>query len=157
MPTNVVFIMTDNQGAWTLGCHGNPDIRTPQIDRLASQGVRFSNAYCVNSVCSPSRATYLTGLIPSQHGVHCYLGGEKPDAQIGPDAYCTIDEFMSLPRILAVSGYTCGLSGMNRYTPSHGIIPMSSPNTRWTFSNSSMRIRFFCMSLTTDRTASVST
>jgi len=111
MPTNVVFIMTDNQGAWTLGCYGNPDIRTPQIDRLASQGVRFSNAYCVNSVCSPSRATYLTGLIPSQHGVHCYLGGEKPDAQIGPDAYCTIDEFMSLPRILAESGHTCGLSG----------------------------------------------
>ena len=111
MPTNVVFIMTDNQGAWTLGCHGNPDIRTPQIDRLASQGVRFSNAYCVNSVCSPSRATYLTGLIPSQHGVHCYLGGEKPDAQIGPDAYCTIDEFMSLPRILADAGHTCGLSG----------------------------------------------
>ena len=111
MPTNVVFIMTDNQGAWTLGCHGNPDIRTPQIDRLASQGVRFSNAYCVNSVCSPSRATYLTGLIPSQHGVYCYLGGEKPDAQIGPDAYCTIDEFMSLPRILADAGHTCGLSG----------------------------------------------
>ena len=111
MPTNVVFIMTDNQGAWTVGCYGNPDIRTPQIDRLASQGVRFSNAYCVNSFCSPSRATYLTGLIPSQHGVHCYLGGEKPDAQIGPDAYCIIDEFMSLPRILAESGYTCGLSG----------------------------------------------
>lgn len=111
MPTNVVFIMTDNQGAWTVGCYGNPDIRTPQIDRLASQGVRFSNAYCVNSVCSPSRATYLTGLIPSQHGVHCYLGGEKPDAQIGPDAYCTIDEFMSLPRILADAGHTCGLSG----------------------------------------------
>ena len=68
MPPNVVFIMTDNQGAWTVGCYGNPDIRTPQIDRLASQGVRFSNAYCVNSVCSPSRATYLTGLIPSLSG-----------------------------------------------------------------------------------------
>ncbi len=41
MPTNVVFIMTDNQGAWTVGCYGNPDIRTPQIDRLASQGYGF--------------------------------------------------------------------------------------------------------------------
>jgi len=111
MPANVVFIMTDNQGAWTLGCYGNPDIRTPHIDRLASQGVRFANAYCVNSVCSPSRATYLTGLIPSQHGVHCYLGSEKPDAQIGPEAYCTIDEFSNLPRMLADTGYTCGLHG----------------------------------------------
>ena len=111
MPTNVVFIMTDNQGAWSLGCHGNPDIRTPHIDRLASQGIRFTDAYCVNSVCSPSRATYLTGLIPSQHGVHCYLGGEKPDAQIGPDAYNTIGEFTTLPRVMADAGYTCGLSG----------------------------------------------
>ena len=54
---NILFIMTDNQGAWTLGCHGNEDIRTPHIDRLAADGVRFTDAYCVNSVCSPSRAT----------------------------------------------------------------------------------------------------
>ncbi len=111
MATNIVFIMTDNQGAWTLGCYGNEDIRTPSIDRLAEDGIRFSNAYCVNSVCSPSRATFLTGLIPSQHGVHCWLGTEKPDAQIGSDAYCTIREFANLPRILSDSGYTCGLSG----------------------------------------------
>ena len=109
--SNVVFIMTDNQGAWTLGCYGNPDIRTPNIDRLAEEGIRFSNAYCVNSVCSPSRATFMTGLIPSQHGVHCYLGGEKPDAQMGPDAYCTIREFANLPRVMADAGYVCGLSG----------------------------------------------
>jgi len=111
MATNVVFIMTDNQGAWTLGCYGNEDIRTPNIDSLAEDGIRFSNAYCVNSVCSPSRATFLTGLIPSQHGVHCWLGTEKPDSQIGPDAYCTIQEFANLPRILSDAGYTCGLSG----------------------------------------------
>ena len=111
LPANIVFIMTDNQGAWTLGCYGNRDIRTPHIDALASGGMRFANAYCVNSVCSPSRATYLTGLLPSQHGIHCYLGNEKPDAQMGPDAYCTIDEFTTLPRTLQEAGYTCGLSG----------------------------------------------
>ncbi len=111
MKTNVVFIMTDNQGAWTLGCYGNQDIRTPKIDRLAHDGIRFTNAYAVNSVCSPSRATFLTGLIPSQHGVHCWLGTEKPDAQIGRDAYCTIREFVNLPRVLADAGYVCGLSG----------------------------------------------
>lgn len=111
MKPNVVFIMTDNQGAWSLGCYGNPDIRTPNIDRLAAEGVRFSQAYCVNSVCSPSRATYFTGLIPSQHGVHCYLGGEKPDSQMGPGAYSTVAEFDTLSGILAEEGYTCGLSG----------------------------------------------
>lgn len=105
---NVIFILTDNHGAWTLGCYGNPEIRTPHIDTLAAEGALFTRAYCNNSVCSPSRATFLTGLLPSQHGVHAYI----PQAsQTGPTAYNTIEEFQSLPKILAASGYTCGLSG----------------------------------------------
>lgn len=108
-PPNIVLILTDNQGAWTLGCYGNPDIRTPNIDRLAREGTLFERCFSSNAVCSPTRATLLTGLIPSQHGVHSYLtaGG----AQIGPDAYSTIAEFRTLPEILAEAGYTCGLSG----------------------------------------------
>jgi arylsulfatase A-like enzyme len=108
-PPNVILILTDNQGAWTLGCYGNPDIRTPNIDRLAREGMLFERCFSSNAVCSPTRATLLTGLIPSQHGVHSYLtaGG----AQIGPHAYSTIAEFRTLPEILAQAGYTCGLSG----------------------------------------------
>jgi arylsulfatase A-like enzyme len=106
---NVVLILADNQGAWTLGCYGNPDIRTPNIDRLAAQGMRFTRAFSPNGVCSPTRASLLTGLIPSQHGVHCYLGANE--AQMGPGAYCTIGEFRTLPRILSEAGYTCGLVG----------------------------------------------
>ncbi|MEZ5434995.1 MAG: sulfatase-like hydrolase/transferase [Verrucomicrobiales bacterium] len=49
-PSNVVFILTDNQGAWTLGCYGNPDIRTPRIDRMAKEGVRFERAFSSNAV-----------------------------------------------------------------------------------------------------------
>ena len=109
--TNVVFVMTDNQGAWSLGCYGNPDIRTPNIDGIAADGMRFKDAYCVNSVCSPSRATFFTGLLPSQHGVHCYLGGEKPDAQVGPQAYNTMREFTNLPQVMVDAGYRCGLAG----------------------------------------------
>jgi len=108
---NVVFIITDNQSPWTMGCYGNRDIMTPSLDRLAGQGVRFDHAYCVNPVCSPNRATCLTGLIPSQHGVHNWLGTEKPDSQMGPHAYSTIREFSNLPRLLADAGYQCGLSG----------------------------------------------
>jgi arylsulfatase A-like enzyme len=108
-PTNVVLIMTDNQGAWTLGCYGNPDVRSPNIDRLAAEGARFTRAFSSNAVCSPTRATYLTGLIPSQHGVHCFLSAGEP--QVGLNAYCTISEFRTLPRILSESGYACGLSG----------------------------------------------
>ena len=106
---NVVVILTDNQGAWTLGCYGNPDIKTPNIDRLAREGMLFDNCFSSNAVCSPTRATLLTGLIPSQHGVHSYLtaGG----VQIGPQAYSTIGEFRTLPKILSEAGYVCGLSG----------------------------------------------
>lgn len=108
-PPNVVLILTDNQGAWTLGCYGNPDIRTPNIDRLAREGMLFERCFSSNAVCSPTRATLLTGLIPSQHGVHSYLAAGG--AQVGPRAYSTIAEFRSLPEILAEAGYTCGLSG----------------------------------------------
>ncbi len=106
---NVVLIMTDNHGAWTLGCYGNPDIRTPNIDRLADEGVLFTRAFASNPVCSPTRATFLTGLIPSQHGVHSFLSGGR--LQVGPSARCTLDDFTSLPEVLREEGYACGLVG----------------------------------------------
>jgi len=108
-PTSLLLILTDNHGPWTLGCYGNAEIRTPHIDRLAAEGVRFTRAFASNAVCSPTRATLLTGLIPSQHGVHCYLRANE--AQMGEGAYCTIQEFPTLPKTLAAAGYTCGLVG----------------------------------------------
>ena len=107
---NLVFILTDNQGAWTLGCYGNPDIRTPNVDRLAAEGIRFTRALSSNPVCSPTRATFLTGLIPSQHGVHSFL---DPKYMMGSEAYNTLAEFTSLGEILRDAGYVCGLSGMS--------------------------------------------
>ena len=111
MKPNIVMIIADNQSSWTLGCYGNKDILTPNIDRLSTEGIRFTNAFSSNPVCSPNRATLLTGLMPSQHGVHNWLGMEKPDAQMGPHAYCTIQEFVTLPKILAEAGYDCGMCG----------------------------------------------
>ena len=108
---NLVLILTDNHGAWTLGCYGNRDVRTPHIDRLAAEGVRFTRALASNPVCSPTRATLLTGLLPSQHGVHSYLTNEKNGVQMGPNAHSTIREFATLPKILRDAGYVCGLSG----------------------------------------------
>lgn len=108
-PPNLVFILTDNHGPWTLGCYGNQDIETPHIDRLADGGVLFTRAFANNPVCSPTRATLLTGLMPCQHGVHCYLraGG----VQIGPQAYYTLDEFDTLTSVLVQRGYTAAMFG----------------------------------------------
>ncbi|MFZ2640391.1 MAG: sulfatase-like hydrolase/transferase [Verrucomicrobiia bacterium] len=102
---NLVFILCDNLSPWPIGCYGNKEILTPNIDRLAAEGMRFTRAYSVNGVCSPTRATFLTGLIPSQHGIHSFFQPEKANPE------CAIREFESLPKILAGAGYTCGLSG----------------------------------------------
>ena len=86
---NIVFILTDDQGAWAMHCAGNEEISTPNLDRLAKEGMRFENFFCTSPVCSPARASILTGRIPSQHGVHDWirsgnldlesLGGKKED------------------------------------------------------------------------------
>ena len=83
---NVILILTDDQGYWSLGCNGNKEIRTPNIDRLAENGVRMENFFCASPVCSPARASLLTGRIPSQHGVHdwirCGAGEVHGDAPV---------------------------------------------------------------------------
>ncbi len=106
---NIVFILTDDQGYWSLGCYGNQEIRTPNLDRLAEHGVRFENFFCVSPVCSPARASLMTGRIPSQHGVHDYLCGGNGGA--GQTAIEYLKGQRGYTDILAENGYTCGLSG----------------------------------------------
>lgn len=105
--TNVVLILTDDQGIWAAGCYGNPEIRTPNIDRLAENGVRFDNFFVATPVCSPSRATFLTGRIPSQHGVH----GALREENVGGKAAQYIEKEVCYSDVLAAHGWTCGVSG----------------------------------------------
>ena len=72
---NIVLIMTDDQGPWALGCAGTPELRTPVLDQMAAEGMRFENFYCTSPVCSAARASILTGRIPSNHGVLDWLRG----------------------------------------------------------------------------------
>ncbi len=71
---NIVFILSDDHGQWALGAYGNKEVKTPHIDKLAKQGILFENFYCTSPVCSPARASILTGKMPSQHGVHDWIG-----------------------------------------------------------------------------------
>ncbi|NVM03841.1 MAG: sulfatase-like hydrolase/transferase [Candidatus Helarchaeota archaeon] len=68
---NVLFIITDQQRADHLSCAGNPILKTPNIDSIAKNGVRFTNYFCTNPMCMPNRATLFTGLYPNMHGVRC--------------------------------------------------------------------------------------
>ncbi len=109
MLPNILFIMTDNQPAELLGCYGNEEIHTPHLDELAAQGMRFDNAYCVNGMCSPCRASVLTGLMPSQHGIHTWLDDRLMDNW--PPEWNAIAEFATLPELLRQHGYRTALIG----------------------------------------------
>ena len=103
---NVVLILTDNQSEKLLGAYGNTDIRTPNIDSLAEEGVLFTSAYAASGVCSPTRATLMTGLMPSQHGVHNAL-----PSNFEFEDYAAVEELRNWPQTLADAGYATGLVG----------------------------------------------
>jgi len=66
---NILFIISDDLATHAVGCYGNDEIRTPNIDRLADSGVRFEHAYANSPMCTPSRATIMTGKYPHAVGV----------------------------------------------------------------------------------------
>lgn len=100
-PPNLIVLFLDDLGYGDVGAYGCPDIPTPHIDRLASQGVRCTNAYTKCPVCSPSRAALMTGMYPQRFGVH---GNEDRGAPI-PDDHPTLAEF------LRDAGYMTGMVG----------------------------------------------
>lgn len=103
---NVLWICTDQQRFDTLGCYSNDFVETPNIDALADEGVCFERAYSQSPVCTPSRASFLTGRYPRTTGVR---GNGHPI----PD-----DETLVTHR-LADEGYCCGLSGKLHIRPCH--------------------------------------
>ena len=101
---NVLWICTDQQRYDTLGCYGNDAVRTPNIDRLAGRGVRFDRCFSQSPVCTPSRASFLTGRYPRT--TRCRQNGQAMPA----------DEVL-VTKLLADAGYTCGLSGKLHIAP----------------------------------------
>src|SRR5215469_8374920 len=115
---NVVLILADDLGYSDLGCQGCRDIKTPNIDRLAAQGVRFRNFYANGPECSPTRAALLTGRYQQRvGGLECAIGignvGRYDDAvrlQKKHDLGLPVKE-IALPKLLKDAGYTTALCG----------------------------------------------
>ncbi len=103
---NLLFILTDDQASWGVGAYGNPDVVTPNMDRLARNGVLLRNAYAATPVCSASRATFLTGLYGTQVGITDFLAGSEEEAGFGLPP-----ERVTWPEILQQQGYQTSLIG----------------------------------------------
>jgi len=106
---NFVFILIDDLGWRDLGVQGSKFYETPNIDRLASQGMRFTNAYAACPVCSPTRASILTGRYPVRTGVTDWIPGwpQWPQAKLRPEPTVTqlgLNE-MTLAEALRPLGY----------------------------------------------------
>lgn len=133
---NIVMILADDMGAWAMHSAGNDDVITNNIDKLAEGGIRFSSFFCVSPVCSPARASILSGLIPSRHGVHDWLRSGNVDKRIlgklADDAYYRDEDYAiqyldgceCYTDILAENGYSCALCGKwhlgDSLHPQHG-------------------------------------
>ncbi len=123
---NILLVIADDLAAWMLGCYGNKEIRTPNIDTLSRAGTRFANNFVCTPICSASRATLFTGRTPRQHGIHDFLTAQPvanpPQGQeVPPPSFK--DEVM-ISDVLAGAGYNCGYIGKwhmgNDATPGHG-------------------------------------
>jgi len=109
---NVLFILSDDQGPWAMNSAGTWELKTPNLDRLAATGVRFENFFCASPVCSPARASILTGQMPSQHGVQDFIRrGNSAELPQDGERIQYLEGRQTYVQILRDSGYDCGLSG----------------------------------------------
>ena len=103
-PPNLVMVLADDQTWFDANCYGNPTVRTPHMDRLAAQGMRFELAFTATAMCVPSRSTLYSGLYPMRHGAHANHSRAK-------------DGIRSLPHFLKPLGYDVTVAGKTHFGP----------------------------------------
>ncbi|MHC4331576.1 MAG: sulfatase family protein [Planctomycetota bacterium] len=106
---NVVLIVSDDHGLETLGCYGNPVIKTPNLDALAGEGVRFTNAFCTTASCSASRSVILSGMYNHANGQYGH--------QHSYHHFISFPNVKSLPVMLTEAGYRTGRIGKYHVAP----------------------------------------
>jgi arylsulfatase A-like enzyme len=121
----VLFILADDLGFGDLSCFGRPDYETPNLDRLAQQGIRFSNAYSASPICTPTRCAFMTGRYPARTriGLEEPLGSKKSLGDKATSLGLSPDH-PTIASLLKGSGYETALVGKWHlgYLPSFGPI-----------------------------------
>ncbi len=106
---NIVLLVADDHGVETLGCYGNSVVQTPNLDALAADGVRFTQAFCTTASCAASRSVILTGLQNHANGTYGHVHGTHH--------FSCFDSTSTLPAILGRNGYRTGRVGKMHYAP----------------------------------------
>lgn len=101
---NILFVFADDWGWGDLSCHGHPLVRTPNLDRLAAEGIDFHNFTVANPVCSPSRTALMTGHFPARHKVHEHFHTHAENQRRGMPDWLSTD-LVLMPRLLQQAGY----------------------------------------------------
>lgn len=117
---NIIYIMADDMGYGDLSGYGRKDYATPNLDKLASQGVKFVNAYSAGAVCTPTRTAFMTGRYPARTpvGLKEPLIKSKKDSAVGLTA-----EYPSIASLMKVAGYETALIGKWHL----GFLPQHNP------------------------------
>jgi arylsulfatase A len=133
-PPNILLIVSDDQGYHDLGCYGNTEIKTPHLDRLATQGVRLTDFYVTWPACTPSRGSLLTGRYPQRNGTYDMFRNDKVDYDYlyPPGEYAVSWEMVGgmdtrevlIPRALQAAGYTSGIFGKWDLGQLHRFLPL---------------------------------
>ena len=108
---NIVVILCDDLGWGDLACYGNEIIRTPNLDKMAAEGIRFTSAYSAAPVCSPSRVGLLTGRNPNRAGVFDWIPEAKESAKNSRDLVHMRASEVTLPELLKEAGYATAMAG----------------------------------------------
>lgn len=103
---NILVFLSDDHGQWLQQAYGNSEVRTPNMNRLAREGVRMTNAFTTSPVCSPARASFFTGRMPSQHGIHDWIEESKQAY-----AYPWLQGQTLISELLKDAGYHTALIG----------------------------------------------
>jgi arylsulfatase A-like enzyme len=101
---NIIFILADDLGWGDLGCYGHPQLKTPNLDRLAAEGTLFTNFYVCGSVCSPSRCAFFTGQYPARQGIHGHYATPAQNTARGMSQFLD-PEVPNIATLLKQAGY----------------------------------------------------